>query len=52
MLGAGKDVLKKDGQDTSEYFFIVTELAENGELFEYLTACDFFPPEICRAFFI
>ena len=51
MLGAGRDFLKENGEATSEHYFVVTELAENGELFEYLTACDFFPPEVCRTLF-
>ena len=52
MLGAGRDFLKHNGQDTSdERYFVVTELAENGELFEYLTASEAFPPEICRTLF-
>ena len=51
MLGAGRNHITKGSETLEEFYFVVTELAQNGELFEYLTAADFLPPEITRAFF-
>ena len=51
MLGAGRNHITKGSETSGEYCFVVTELAQNGELFEYLTAADFLTPEITRAFF-
>ena len=52
LLGAGKSELKKDGVTVGdEIFYIVSELAENGESFEYVQMAEGLEDQYARAMF-
>jgi len=40
MIGAGRDNFQLNGTDEGDRFFIVTELAANGELFDLVSTAD------------
>lgn len=52
LLGAGKSDIKKDGESQGdEAFYIVSELAENGEAFEYVQMAGGLEEPYARALF-
>ena len=48
IFGVGRNNLYEGQQDLGERYFVVTEVCKNGELFEFVTACQGFPEEIAR----
>jgi len=54
LLGAGKTHIENNGQpedNGAEHFFIVSELADNGEAFDYVENAGGLDPEYCRQLF-
>ena len=51
MLGSGEGQLYKDGKIKAEKFYLVTELASNGELFDFVIDADGLPNPLCRQLF-
>jgi serine/threonine protein kinase len=52
IYGVGRNNLDEGGADRGERYFVVTEICENGELFEFVTASQGFPEEIARKQFL
>lgn len=50
-MGAGRNHHFKEGQTNGEKFFIVSEIAENGELFDYVQESEGLKEEIARSLF-
>lgn len=52
LMGAGKSVVHKDGEPSGEeMFYIVSELAENGESFDYVQMAEGLEPKYARQLF-
>lgn len=52
LLGAGKTYITNNGQqEANEHFFIVSELAENGEAYDYVEMAGGLKPEYARQLF-
>ena len=54
IMGAGRDIFTHEGENKGERFFVVTELAPNGELFDLVSEAESLNGDnlkYCRALF-
>jgi serine/threonine protein kinase len=52
IYGVGRNNLIEGETDLGERYFVVTEVCDNGELFEFVTACKGFEENVARTLFL